>query len=150
MLRWIDEPAMNDNGHSHAIIQIPMIKLMICNVGNGFTAGSSVLVAKSQKIFGQKKPSIAAAIWSDVVVSNMLVEVVVVFPQSPMKVLLTSSRGQDNEPRPVILDKPAHFAFPAAKFQALSLTSSFLIADCSLFFHSKFERLEQFPPASNR
>lgn len=39
-----------------------MSKLMICNVGKGLTAGSKVLVAKSQKIFGQKKPSIAAAI----------------------------------------------------------------------------------------
>lgn len=61
---------MKDSGHSHAIIQIPITKLMICNVGNGFTAGSNVFVAKSQKIFGQKKASIAAAIWSDVEVSE--------------------------------------------------------------------------------
>lgn len=61
---------MKDSGHSHAIIQIPITKLMICNVGNGFTAGSSVLVAKSQKILGQKKASIAAAIWSGVNVSE--------------------------------------------------------------------------------
>lgn len=52
-------------GHSQANIHMPMTKLMICNVGKGFTAPSNNLVAKSQKIFGQKNASIAAAIWSE-------------------------------------------------------------------------------------
>lgn len=45
-------------------MKTPMRTLMICNTGNGFTAGSRVLVRKSQNILGQKKPSTAAAIWS--------------------------------------------------------------------------------------
>lgn len=63
-LRWIAEPAMNPKGHSRATMNSAMMRLMICNTGTGLTAGSSVLVKKSQKILGQKKPSRAAANWS--------------------------------------------------------------------------------------
>lgn len=65
---------MNESGHSHAITHIPITRLIICNVGKGFTAASRVLVAKSQKILGQKNPSIAAAIWSEMDVSKMIVD----------------------------------------------------------------------------
>lgn len=75
---------MKDSGHSHAIIQTPITKLTICSVGNGFTAESNVLVAKSQKIFGQKNASIAAAIWSSVEVSD----------HSPQIHLLAVSRSE--------------------------------------------------------
>jgi hypothetical protein len=64
MLRWIDEPAMNPSGHSHANITMPKTRLITCKMGRGLTATSRFLVRKSQNIFGQKKPSIAAAIWS--------------------------------------------------------------------------------------
>jgi hypothetical protein len=43
---------------------MPKIRFMICRIGSGLTATSRFLVRKSQKIFGQKKPSIEAAIWS--------------------------------------------------------------------------------------
>ena len=49
------------NGHSHANAIRANTRLMICNVGKGFTAPSRFFVMKSQRIFGQKKPSIAAA-----------------------------------------------------------------------------------------
>lgn len=39
---------------------------MICRMGAGLTAGSRARVMKSQKILGQKKPSIAATTWSAV------------------------------------------------------------------------------------
>lgn len=52
------------NGHSQAVMTIPITRLMDCSTGIGFTAPSRFLVRKSQKILGQKKPSIAAAIWS--------------------------------------------------------------------------------------
>ena len=55
---------MKPSGHSHASRKRPDSRLMICRIGIGFTAGSRLLVRKSQKILGQKKPSIAAAIWS--------------------------------------------------------------------------------------
>jgi hypothetical protein len=61
-LRWIDVPDTKLTGHSHAIIAIPMIRLMTCSAGTGRVIGSKVFVRKSKKIFGQKKPSIAAAI----------------------------------------------------------------------------------------
>jgi hypothetical protein len=52
---------MNPSGHSQAKKKIPSTRLMICNIGRGFTAKSRFLVRKSQKTFGQKKPSTAAA-----------------------------------------------------------------------------------------
>jgi hypothetical protein len=64
MLLCIVVPAINPSGHSHATIMMPMTKLMIWRIGKGFTAPSRFLVRKSKKIFGQKKPSIAAATWS--------------------------------------------------------------------------------------
>lgn len=64
---------MKDSGHSHATTHIPITRLIICSVGKGFTAASRVLVAKSQKILGQKNASMAAAIWSERHVSTYLV-----------------------------------------------------------------------------
>jgi hypothetical protein len=64
ILRWMALPARNPSGHSHAIMKMPKTRLMIWRMGKGFTAKSRFLVRKSQNIFGQKKPSIAAATWS--------------------------------------------------------------------------------------
>ena len=36
---------------------------MICKIGTGLTAPLRLVVRKSQKTLGQKKPSSAAAIW---------------------------------------------------------------------------------------
>lgn len=58
------EPATKDKGHSRASMPMPKKRLMICSMGMGFTAPSRFLVRKSQKILGQKKPSMAAATWS--------------------------------------------------------------------------------------
>jgi hypothetical protein len=38
---------------------------MIWRIGSGLTIGSKFVVRKSQKILGQKKPSSAAATWSE-------------------------------------------------------------------------------------
>lgn len=50
-------------GHSHAMIRIERIRLIICKAGMGLTAPSKFLVRKSQKILGQRNPSIAAMNW---------------------------------------------------------------------------------------
>lgn len=60
------DPAMKFSGHSNARSRRPNTRFMIWSIGIGLTAGSSVFVRKSQKILGQKNPSIAAAIWSGV------------------------------------------------------------------------------------
>ena len=65
MLRWMVEPAMNFRGHSQASIYRPKTRLMTWRTGMGLTAPSRVLVRKSQNILGQKKPSMAAATWSE-------------------------------------------------------------------------------------
>lgn len=62
MLRCIAVPAKNPSGHSQQSITIPKTRLMAWRMGRGFTAPSRFFVRKSQKILGQKKPSIAAAI----------------------------------------------------------------------------------------
>lgn len=63
-LRWRLEPARKLSGHSQASRMRPKTKLIVWSTGIGLTAGSSVLVAKSQNILGQKNPSKAAATWS--------------------------------------------------------------------------------------
>lgn len=75
---------------------------MICNIGTGFTAGSKVFVKKSKRIFGQKKPSRAAAIWS----------VALLVRKGRHYVLaeaLTSASRESDETSPVVLDKSSHF-----------------------------------------
>lgn len=61
---WHAEPANFLSGHSHAIAVRPKMRLTICNIGIGLTARSKFVVRKSQKNFGQKNPSRAAATWS--------------------------------------------------------------------------------------
>lgn len=56
---------------------------------------------KSQKILGQKKPSIAAAIWSG---GSALVE----FVNSGVRGRRTYRGREDDEARPVVLDELAH------------------------------------------
>lgn len=51
---------MNFNGHSHASTRSPNTRFKICSTGIGLTATSRLVVIKSQKTLGQKKPSIAA------------------------------------------------------------------------------------------
>lgn len=60
MLRCGGVPAMNFNGHSHASTRSPKMRFRICSTGIGLTATSRLVVMKSQKTLGQKKPSIAA------------------------------------------------------------------------------------------
>lgn len=76
---------------------------MICSDGNGLTAGSSVLVRKSQKILGQKKPDRAAAIWSDGRLASC-VPICSLGLGEP-----THSCAQGDEPRPVVLNQSSHF-----------------------------------------
>ena len=65
MDRWTKVPAINFNGHSNAIPMRPKRRLMTWRTGTGLTAPSRFLVRKSQNILGQKKPSMAAATWSE-------------------------------------------------------------------------------------
>ena len=51
-------------GHSQARPRIPRRRFRICRMGTGRTAGSRLVVRKSQNTLGQKNPSRAAAIWS--------------------------------------------------------------------------------------
>nr|GFD58436.1 hypothetical protein [Tanacetum cinerariifolium] len=62
MLRCNPVPASSGSGHSQARPTMPSTRFMICSMGKGLTAESRFLVRKSQKIFGQKKASRAAAI----------------------------------------------------------------------------------------
>jgi len=55
---------MKLSGHSQASNNKPIIRLMIWSTGIGRTAGSRVLVRKSQRILGQKKAWTAAVTWS--------------------------------------------------------------------------------------
>lgn len=55
----------NSRGHSHRRLVMPKTRLMICKVGTGLTESSKFFVRKSQNILGQKKPSRAAATWSN-------------------------------------------------------------------------------------
>lgn len=54
----------NGRGYSQHNPKIPAMTLKIWRIGSGLTAGSNAFVHMSQKILGQKKPCIAAAIWS--------------------------------------------------------------------------------------
>ena len=54
----------NGRGYSQHNPKIPAMALKIWRIGSGLTAGSNAFVHMSQKILGQKKPCIAAAIWS--------------------------------------------------------------------------------------
>ena len=65
MDRWIEVPAINFSGHSNAIPKRPKRRLMTWRTGTGLAAPSRFLVRKSQSILGQKKPSMAAATWSE-------------------------------------------------------------------------------------
>jgi len=58
-------------GHSQAKVNMPNMMLMICRTGKGLTAPSRFFVRKSQKILGQKKPSIEAATWYEAAVRTM-------------------------------------------------------------------------------
>lgn len=93
---------MMPRGHSQAVMTSPIIRLMVCSTGIGFTAPSRFLVRKSQKILGQKKPWSAAAIWSG---SEMLVKFV---ERSWFVGKRTYSGREDDEARPVVLDEFAH------------------------------------------
>ncbi len=57
-------PARSGRGYSKARPRKPSRMLMVWRMGMGFTALSRFLVRKSKKIFGQKKDSREAAIWS--------------------------------------------------------------------------------------
>ncbi len=63
-LRCRPDPARKPSGHSHARRMRANTRLMVWRIGIGLTAGSSVLVTKSQNILGQKYPDTAAATWS--------------------------------------------------------------------------------------
>ena len=63
MLRCSEVPARGFKGHSQARPKRPKIRLMIWRIGKGLTMPSKILVRKSQKTLGQKKPSRAAAHW---------------------------------------------------------------------------------------
>lgn len=51
-------------GYSQHNPNMPTMTFNIWRIGYGLTAGSNAFVHMSQKILGQKKPCIAAAIWS--------------------------------------------------------------------------------------
>lgn len=78
---------------------------MIWRTGIGRTAPSRLVVRKSQKILGQKKPSRAAATWS-VVGRKMLVG----WRDREWEkgTWLTGCSGEDDQSCPVVLDELAH------------------------------------------
>lgn len=65
MLRCIAVPAIQGSGYSQARAHRPKMRFMTWRIGMGRTAPSRFVVRKSQKTFGQKKPSKDAAIWSN-------------------------------------------------------------------------------------
>ena len=69
MERWMAVPAKKLRGHSMARTRSPNTRFSTWRTGMGLTAPSRFLVRKSQKILGQKKPSMAATIWSEFEVS---------------------------------------------------------------------------------
>lgn len=107
------DPARKLRGHSQASPNRPRMRLMICNAGTGFTAPSRLRVKKSQKIFGQKKPSMAAPTWSRMFVLAK-VECKGHFER------LTSCRCEHNQTRPVVLDQFAHVESGSQEMQASS------------------------------
>ena len=60
----VSAKAKMGKGHSQARPRIPRRRFRICRMGMGRTAGSRLVVRKSQNTLGQKNPSRAAAIWS--------------------------------------------------------------------------------------
>ena len=110
-----------------------MTRLMICNMGMGFTAPSNVFVRKSQKILGQKKPWIAADIWSgvDMLASIPLFHTVGKVVGGGDEVSHTDGCGQDDESRPVVLNKFSHLDVSMSAFSnnlgmCLSIPGDFL------------------------
>lgn len=65
ILRCGSDPAINFNGHSHANPSRPITRLRIWSTGTGFTAPSRFVVMKSQRSFGQIKPSMALPTWTE-------------------------------------------------------------------------------------
>lgn len=88
---------------------------MICRTGTGRTAPSRLVVRKSQKILGQKKPSKAAATWS-VVARGRLVwffsgfggKLVVDQCGNGRGRWLTGCGSEDDQSSPVVFDELAH------------------------------------------
>jgi hypothetical protein len=103
MERCIAVVAMNPRGHSHAKMMMPRTRLIVCRAGKGFTAPSRFFVRKSQKILGQKKPSIAAATWS----GRMLVWMFQPYAEGRH----TDCCGEDDEASPVVLNELSHLDF---------------------------------------
>lgn len=124
MLRCIAEPASQGSGYSQAKHSMPRSTLMICKMGTGRTAASRLVVRKSQKIFGQKKPSRPAATWP---VGGRWLLAWFVFRFGGEEAIacrreldggalrerergrwLTGCGGEDDQPRPVVLDEFTH------------------------------------------
>ena len=101
MLRCIAVPASQGKGYSQAKAKTPKSKFITCRMGTGRTAPSRFVVRKSQKIFGQKKPSKDAAIWSEKRRISFLMEVI-------GGRMLTGSGGEDNQACPVVFDELSH------------------------------------------
>ncbi len=77
----------------------------------GRTAGSRLVVRKSQKILGQKKPERAAAIWSvgrDVSLLLFCFWVLGSLGSWRGWIVRTESGGEDDESSPVVFDELAH------------------------------------------
>jgi hypothetical protein len=87
----------------------PKTRLMVCNIGMGFTAGSKFFVQKSKKNLGQKKPSSEAAIWSSGC-QNGIMDGGAGWWGSSVWCGLTYRGGQADEASPMVLDQLAHAA----------------------------------------
>lgn len=96
MDRCTDVPATNLSGHSYARLRIPKTRFRTWSIGTGLTAPSRVLVAKSKRSFGQKNPSMLAAIWSAASQNTCLAQSVVflVCEDSHAAAVMTISRAQ--------------------------------------------------------
>lgn len=102
MLRCMIVPAIHGSGYSQARAQRPKTRFMTWRIGMGRTAPSRFVVRKSQKTFGQKKPSKDAAVWSKKNLSAFSQE------DNWCRGMLTGSSSEDNQTCPVVFDELSH------------------------------------------